>query len=905
MCSDQEQFNFMTEKDCGVVSFGDNGKSHITGIGFIGNKHHTVLDNVFYVDNLRHNLLSVSQFCDKGMRVIFESNCCSIVRVHDNKTMFVGQREGNMYVVNMKDLSSRNVCLMANNDDSWLWHRRLGHASMHILDKVSKNDLVVGLPKLKYEKDKFCNACALGKQTRSSFRSKNIVSTSRPLELLHIDLFGPTRTCSLGGKQYGFVIVDDYSRFSWVIFLANKSETLDVFIPFCKRIQNEKGYSITNIRSDHGTEFENLSFDTFCNENGFCHNFSAPRTPQQNGVVERKNRTLEEMAKTMLCKNNMEKYFWAEAINTACYVVNRIYIRPILKKTPYELFKGRKPNIAYFRSFGCKCYVHNNGKDNRGKFDAKSDDGIFLGYSTNSKAYRVFNILTKTVEESIHVIFDESNPLSRKENDCDADLLNKPFEELGLLDEPPIDPSITRGEAIRLQQGVAIKSSQQEDSQKDELEVDESTSTLLPRVWRHIGNHPIDKVIGDPTLGVKTRSSLKHTVDMAFISQIEPKRVEDALEDEFWVMAMQEELNQFERNKVWELVPRPEEHPVIGTKWVFRNKMDEQGSVVRNKARLVAQGYSQEEGIDYDETFAPVARLEAIRILLAFACYMDFKLFQMDVKSAFLNGVVKEEVYVEQPPGFESFDFPNHAFKLRKALYGLKQAPRAWYERLTDFLVKSGFTRGSVDTTLFIKRNLHDILVVQIYVDDIIFGATNEILCQDFAKSMQGEFEMSMIGELNYFLGLQIKQCKDGIFINQTKYVCDLIKRFKIDELKDISTPMASTTKLDKDKGGKPFDQKIYRCMIGYLLYLTASRPNILFSVCLCARYQSCPTKIHSIVVKRIFRYLKDTPNLGLWYPKGTSFDLIGYSDADFAGCKLDRKSTSGTCQFIENILVS
>ena len=401
------------------------------------------------------------------MRVIFESNYCSIVRIHDNKTIFVGHREGNMYVVNMKDLSSQNICLMAKNEDSWLWHRRLGHASMHVIDKASKNDLVIGLPKLKFEKDRLCDACALGKQTRSSFKSKNVVSTSRPLELLHLDLFGPTRTHSLGGKLYGFVIVDDYSRFTWVFFLAHKTETLDIFIPFCKRIQNEKGYSITNIRSDHGTEFENLSFNIFCDENGFGHNFSAPRTPQQNGVVERKNRTLEKMARTMLCENNLPKYFWAEAINTACYVVNRISIRPILKKTPYELFKGRKPNIAYFRSFGCKCFVHNNGKDNRGKFDAKSDEAIFLGYSSSSKAYRVFNIHTKIVEESIHVIFDESNPLARKVDDCDADLLSKSFEELGLFDEPPIDPSISREEAIRLQQGTT--SNQQQTPSVDDL----------------------------------------------------------------------------------------------------------------------------------------------------------------------------------------------------------------------------------------------------------------------------------------------------------------------------------------------------------------------------------------------------------------------------------------------------
>ena len=368
---------------------------------------------------------------------------------------------------------------------------------------------------------------------------------------------------------------------------------------------------------------------------------------------------------------------------------------------------------------------------------------------------------------------------------------------------------------------------------------------------------------------------------------------------------MQEELQQFERNEVWTLVPRPKDKTVIGTKWVFRNKTNEEGIVVRNKARLVAQGYNQEEGIDFEETFAPVARLEAIRMLCAFACFKDFKLFQMDVKSAFLNGFINEEVYVEQPPGFEDPKFENHVFKLSKALYGLKQAPRAWYDRLSSFLVEKGFSKGKVDKTLFIKKQKHDILIVQIYVDDIIFGSTNEDMCKNFSKLMSTEFEMSMMGELSYFLGLQIKQTKDGIFINQAKYTKNLIKKYSLENTRCFSTPMASSLKLDSDEKGKSVDQKLYRGMIGSLLYLTASRPDIMFSVCLCARFQSNPKESHLSAVKRIFRYLNGTTDLGLWYPRGVSINLVGYTDADFAGCKIDRKSTSGTCQFLGNALIS
>jgi hypothetical protein len=380
--------------------------------------------------------------------------------------------------------------------------------------------------------------------------------------------------------------------------------------------------------------------------------------------------------------------------------------------------------------------------------------------------------------------------------------------------------------------------------------------------------------------------------------------VEEALEDPDWVMAMQEELNNFTRNEVWSLIERPKQN-VIGTKWVFRNKQDEHGVVTRNKARLVAQGFTQIEGLDFGETYAPVARLESIRILLAYAAHHDFKLYQMDVKSAFLNGPLSELVYVEQPPGFEDPKYPDHVYKLDKALYGLKQAPRAWYDCLRDFLLKQGFEIGKADLTLFTRKVNKDIFVCQIYVDDIIFGSTNVAFCEEFSRIMTNRFEMSMMGELKFFLGFQIKQLKDGTFISQTKYTQDMLKKFDMEKAKPIKTPMPTNGHLDLNEDGKAVDQKVYRSMIGSLLYLCASRPDIMLSVCMCARFQANPKECHLVAVKRILRYLVHTPNLGLWYPKGSTFELLGYSDSDYAGCRVDRKSTTGTCQFIGRSLVS
>jgi hypothetical protein len=415
----------------------------------------------------------------------------------------------------------------------------------------------------------------------------------------------------------------------------------------------------------------------------------------------------------------------------------------------------------------------------------------------------------------------------------------------------------------------------------------------------------VNSILDDIHKGVTTRSRVAHFCEhYSFVSSIEPYRVEDALKDSDWVLAMQEELNNFTRNEVWHLVPRPNQN-VVGTKWVFRDKQDEHGVVTRNKARLVAKGYSQVEGLDFGETYAPVARLESIRILLAYATYHGFKLYQMDVKSAFLNGPIKEEVYVEQPPGFEDSEYPNHVYKLSKVLYGLKQAPRAWYECLRDFLIANGFKVGKVNPTLFTKTIANDLFVCQIYVDDIIFGSTNKSTCEEFSRIMVHKFKMSMMGELKYFLGFQVKQLQEGTFISQTKYTQDILTKFGMKDAKPIKTPMGTNGHLDLNTGGKSVDQKVYRSMIGSLLYLCASRPDIMLSVCMCARFQADPKEVHLRAVKRILRYLVHTPKFGLWYPKGSTFDLIGYSDADWAGCKIDRKSTSGTCQFLGRSLVS
>ncbi|GKC95116.1 putative ribonuclease H-like domain-containing protein [Tanacetum coccineum] len=327
-------------------------------------------------------------------------------------------------------------------------------------------------------------------------------------------------------------------------------------------------------------------------------------------------------------------------------------------------------------------------------------------------------------------------------------------------------------------------------------------------------------------------------------------------------------------DKVWTLVDLPYGKRAIGTKWVYRNKKDERGIVIRNKARLVAQGYTQEEGIDYDE-------------------------------SAFLYGKIEEEVYVCQPLGFEDLEFPNRVYKVEKALYSLHQAPKAWYETLSTYLWDNRFQRGQIDKTLFIKRVKGDILLVQVYVDDIIFGSTRNEMFTEFKKMMHKTFQMSFIGELTFFLGLQVTQKDDGIFISQDKYVDEILKKFGFSTIKTASTPIETSKLLLKDVEAEDVDVYLYRSMIGSLMYLTASRLDIMFIICICARFQVTPKVSHLHAVKRIFRYLKGQPKLGLWYSKDSPFDLESYTDSDYAGASLDKKSTTGGCQFLGSRLIS
>ncbi|GJX24327.1 putative ribonuclease H-like domain-containing protein [Tanacetum coccineum] len=804
---------------------------------------------------------------DKKNKVLFTDSECLVLSPEfklpdENQVLLKIPRQNNMYSFNLENIvpSGGLACLIAKatTNESNKWHRRLGHVKFKNLNKLVKVNLVRRLTSKIFKNDHTCVACQKGKQHKASCKAKSVSSISYSLQLLHLDLFGPTSVRSLNHKTYCLVIIDDFSRFSWVSFLRTKDETSALLKDFIRQIENQLNQKVKTIRCDNDKEFKNMDFIEFCGSKGIKREYNNARTPQQNGVAERKNRTLIEAARTMLADSFLPNTFWAEAVSTACYVLNRVLVTKPHNKTPYELLTGKIPIISYIRPFGCHVTILNT-IDHLGKFAGKSDEGFLVGYSLQSKAFRVYNLETKRVKENLHITFLENKPNvvgkgptwlfdldyltdsmnyhpvrsenqanlhagqqeanhnagtediidagdSEKEDESAQDCFVLPIwpsysstitpdlktdekregpreEEQVFLDElerlkRQEKEANEEAEALRkeyaqetenlvIQAGAAKASStnifstvstpakasstnlvntvsipvstaspdeglslsdptnpDQDDSEIPPLEdiYQNSTDGIFTNssyddegavadftnlenvvnvshipTSRIISSHPSALILGDPTSAVQTRS--KHCLFACFLSQNEPKKISEALEDESWVDAMQEELLQFEIRKVWILVDLPFGKKAIGTK--------------------------QEEGIDYDEVFAPVARIEAIRIFLAFASYMGFIVYQMDVKSAFLYGKIDEEVYVSQPPGFLDPKYPQ----------------------------KNGYRRGTIDITLFLKKDKYDIILVQVYVDDIIFGSTKKSWCDEFESLMKSRFQMSSMGELTFFLG--------------------------------------------------------------------------------------------------------------------------------------------------------
>lgn len=530
-----------------------------------------------------------------------------------------------------------------------------------------------------------------------------------------------------------------------------------------------------------------------------------------------------------------------------------------MDRTPTEAWSGRKPSVKHLRVFGSVCYAQ-IPKEKRQKLDETSVKCILVGYSNMSKGYRLYNLKTRSVITSRDVIFDENASWNWE--------VNKVQKSGSVIDETQQAPTVEdEGDG---DEGADFSSPNDSSSNSDPSS-STSSSSPAPRM-----------------------KSLQDVYERCNVCLIEPENFDEAMEQEAWRKAMQEEIDVIEKNKTWELVERPREKEIIGVKWVYKVKVNEDGSFQRNKARLVAKGYTQQPGIDYDETFSPVSRLDTIRMLIALAAQKGWLLYQLDIKSAFLNGELTNEIYVEQPQGFVIEGAEDKVYRLKKALYGLKQASRAWYSQIDAYFIEHGFERSKSESTLYVKTQGTSTLIVALYVDDLLFCGDDEKMIHDFKIEMMKRYEMSDMGLLHHFLGMEIYQENDGVFICQRKYANNILKKFGMGDCNPTLIPLVVNEKMKKEDGEKKIDASIYRSMVGSLLYLCATRPDIMFASSMLSRFMNSPSQIHLGAAKRVLRYIKGTTNFGIKYVKGAQINLQGYCDSDWAGCLDDMKSTTG-----------
>ncbi|GKA77610.1 putative ribonuclease H-like domain-containing protein [Tanacetum coccineum] len=687
--------------------------------------------------------------CDKKNSVLFNDTECIVLSPNfkltdESHVLLKVPRKNNMYSVDLKNIVPKGglTCLFAKatSDESKLWHRRLGHINFKTMNKLVKGNLVRGLPSKLFENNQTCVACQKGKQHRASCKSKTVSSISQPLHMLHMDLFGPTFVKSLMKKMYCLVVIDDYSRFSWVFFLATKDETSGILKSFITGVENLIDQRVKVIRCDNGTEFKNKETNHFYERKGIKREFSVARTPQQNRVAERKNRTLIKAGRTML-------------------------VTKPHNKTSYELFLGRNAALGFMRPFGCPVIILNT-IDHLGKFDGKVDEGFFVGYSIKSKAFR-------------HVMMQSSPDDGFKPSRDDKKVTKELGKEGGNPSKDCEGIDQEKEDSVNSTNNVNVASINKVNAVGGKTSIDLPLDLNMPLLE--------DIVYSDDDEYVGVEADMNN-LD-AFMHE-EPKKVIHALKDPSWIEAM---------------------------------------------VRLVRW----------------------------------------------------------QPP--------------RGALVGAVTAQGAlWFwsnHRMGEF--------GFVETDKWIEDQLpddrkgHFMDCIKLpELDGIIFGSTKKSLCNKFEKMMHKKFQMSSIGELIFFLGLQVKQNEDGIFISQDKYVTEILKKFGFTNVKATSTHMETQKLLLKDEDGEEVDVHLYRSIIGSLMYLTSSRPDIMFAVCACARYQVNPKVLHLHAVKRIFRYLKGQPKLGLWYIKDSPFDLVAYTDSDYAGASLDKKSTKRVNAARHNLLL-
>ncbi|KAJ6791386.1 Uncharacterized protein M6B38_244565 [Iris pallida] len=704
------------------------------------------------------------------------------------------------------------------------------------------------IPKTSIDDEHKCEICVQAKHTRLPFKS--VYRDSELLELIHSDVCDSNRVLTRGGRKYFVTFIDDHSKYCYTYLLRTEDEVLDRFKVYKSEAENQLDRKIKILRSDRGGEYTSNEMTNFCEEHGIIHEVTAPYSPQSNGVAERKNRTLLDMVNAMLLSSGAPDNLWGEALLSACYILNRIPSKTN-DKTPYELWKGRTPRINYLKVWGCLAKVGIPEPKKR-KIGPKTVDAVFIGYALDSNVNRFFVTHSEVNEISNSTIIEAR----------DAVYFENIFPFKDRTPSSSSNPSLTPSTSSH----DLVPSSQPE-------QVIEPRRSKRERIEKNLGGGFFTFLIeGDPS-----------TYEEAISSPDAP----------FWKEAINNEYNSIMENNTWFLADLPLGSKPIGCKWIFKKKLRADGTIEKFKARLVAKGFTQKKELDYFDTYSPVARISSIRTLLALASIHDMLIHQMDVKTAFLNGDLEEEIYMEQPEDFIAKGQEKKVCRLVKSFYGLKQAPKQWHNKFDKVIIEFGFVPNKYDKCLYSKNTNKSCVILCLYVDDILILGSSLELINNTKNYLSNQFDMKDLGEANLILGMQVSKKKEGYTLSLAHSIEKMLRKFEYFDKKPALTPYDSNVVLKKNEGS-PIEQHRYSQMIGSLMYITNRiRPDIAFAIGRLSRYTSNPNQSYWTALDRVFRYLKGTLDYKLHYTRHP--DIIeGYSDANWVTDSHDVKSTTG-----------
>ena len=880
----------------GRVRLADDKSLEITGIGDVVLKTTLgttwKLKDVRYIPDLKKMLISVGQLDEEGHYVNFGNQQWKVTK--GNLVIARGHKQGTLYMVEMS--ADGTNAAVEDAGVSTLWHQRLGHMSEKGMKMLASKGRIPDLQNVKID---FCEPCVLGKQKKVTFVKTGQPPKAGKLELIHSDVYGPTKVSSIGGSRFYVTFIDDSTRKVWVYFLKNKSDVFSTFKRFKAAVENETNLKIKCLKSDNGGEYNKTEFIDYCAEHGIRMLKTVPDTPQQNGVAERMNRTLNERAKSMRLHAGLPKMFWADAVNTAAYLINRGPSAPIGFKIPEEEWKGREVSLTHLKVFGCVSYVQIKDAD-RDKLEAKAKKCTFIGYGLDNMGYRFWDNHSKKVIRSRDVTFNE-NALYKDDIAAGSSKSKQPENKQQVVFEGMTEDDIAQPVRTLEIGGSSGSSGSSEDSggfdNNENTEDSGSSETVMPEPETpHVRQST--RVRRPPNRYSPSANYLLLTENGEPESYSEALRMKDSIQ---WKKAMEDELGSLDKNQTWSLVKLPAGKKALQNKWVFRVKDEADGSK-RYKARLVVKGFQQKEGVDYNEIFSPVVKMTTIRLVLGIVAAEDLHLEQLDVKTAFLHGDLEEDIYMAQPEGFLVTGKENLVCKLKKSLYGLKQAPRQWYLKFDSLMQRNGYTRCEMDHCCYLKKFRSSYIILLLYVDDMLVAGSDMQEIKRLKEQLSREFEMKDLGAARQILGMSIVRDKGAgtLKLSQQKYIRKVLEKFNMTDAKARSTPMGSQLKLSKKQSPKTDEDKEemakipYASAVGSLMYaMVCTRPDIAHAVGVVSRFMSNPGKEHWEGVKWLLRYLKGTSKVTLCFRR-KKVVLEGFADADLGGCADSGKSTTG-----------